>query len=391
MLTFWCYVNINTATDKNYLDRNMNIITAKILPIILLTLCTSACSLVPGGHINKGELSKDDESFDISSLVDTIFITPTILNAIKETEPTASNNLSLENEIANYSYLVGIGDVLSIVVYDHPELTMPAGQFQSREEAGNLVDAQGRVFYPYIGKIHVAGKNVDEIRILLTSFLSKYIENPQLDVRVAAYRSKRTYVTGAVVKPAVMPIGNMPITVLDAINGSGGIKDDADWRSVILTRDSKNEYLDLYALYQKGDMTQNRILQHNDIIHVPRNDATKVFVMGEVKKPSTLPIQRSGLTLAEALGNVGGFTELTADASGIFVLRASNNRNKIADVYQLDASNAIALILATQFHLKPMDLVYVTSAPIARWNKVISLLLPTVKGLDSLNDLENTV
>ena len=369
----------------------MNIITVKILPIILLTLCTSACTLVPGGHINKGELSKDDESFDISPLVDTIFVTPKVLNAIKEAEPTASNNPALENDIANYSYLVGIGDVLSIVVYDHPELTMPAGQFQSPEEAGNLIDAQGNVFYPYIGKVHVVGKDVAEIRDLLTTYLSKYIENPQIDVKVAAYRSKRTYVTGAVIQPAVMPIGNMPITLLDAINASGGIKEDADWRSVILTRDSKNEHLDLYALYQKGDMSQNRILQHNDIIHVPNNDATKVFVMGEVRKPATLPIHRSGLTLAEALGNVGGFTELTADASGIFVLRASNNPNKIADVYQLDASNAIALILATQFHLKPMDLVYVTSAPIARWNKVISLLLPTVRGLDNLNDLENNL
>ena len=134
-------------------------------------------------------------------------------------------------------------------------------------------------------------------------------------------------------------------------------------------------------------MSQNRLLQHNDIIHVPRNDATKVFVMGEVNNPATLPINRSGLTLAEALANVGGFNEMTAEASGIFVLRASNDNTKIADVYQLDASNAIALILATQFQLKPMDLVYVTSAPIARWNKVISLLLPTVGGLSSLGRL----
>jgi len=264
---------------------------------------------------------------------------------------------------------------------------MPGGQFQSPEEAGNLVDAKGKVFYSFIGKVQVAEKTVAQIRYLLTMHLRKYIENPQIDVKVAAYRSKRTYVTGAVMQPTVMPIGNMPVTLLDAINGAGGITADADWRSVILTRNSTDERLDLYALYQKGDMSQNRLLQHNDIIHVPRNDATKVFVMGEVNNPATLPINRSGLTLAEALGNVGGFKEITADASGVFVLRASNEKSKIADVYQLDASNAVALILATQFKLKPMDLVYVTSAPVARWNKVISLLLPTVGGLSSLGRL----
>ncbi|WNC69641.1 polysaccharide export protein [Thalassotalea nanhaiensis] len=366
--------------------------TFKHLTSSLLLLTLTACT-IPGGHIegvsvNDQEELSEDEQFDITDQVNTILITPTVLGSIKGTEPTASQNPALEKQLANYSYTVDIGDVLNIIVYDHPELTIPAGQFRDPEQMGNLVDAQGNIFFPFIGQLHVAGNSVATIREALTLKLRRYLEDPQIDVKVAAYRSKRTYVTGAVMQPTVMPIGNVPVTLLDAINGAGGIKDDADWRSVILTRDSKDERLDLYALYQKGDMSQNRLLKHNDIIHVPRNDATKVFVMGEVKRAATLPIHRSGLTLAEALGNVGGFNEMTADASGIFILRASTDENKIADVYQLDASNAAALILATQFQLKPLDLVYVTSAPIARWNKVISLLLPTVRGLDDLNDLE---
>ncbi|MDN3652643.1 polysaccharide export protein [Thalassotalea ponticola] len=370
----------------------------KALTTSLMLLGLTACT-IPGGHIEgvsakdgaTNSQSSEELDFDITEQVNTILITPNVLNSIKEREPSATQNQMLEQELQNYAYTVGAGDVLTVTVYDHPELTTPAGQFRDPEQAGNLVDAKGNMFYPYIGRIHVAGKSVEQIRVELTEKLSRYIENPQIDVKVAAYRSKRTYVTGAVSQPMVMPIANIPVTVLDAINQAGGISDDADWRSVILTRDSKEERLDLYALYQKGDMSQNRLLRHNDIVHVPHNDATKVFVMGEVSKAATLPIHRSGLTLAEALGNVGGFNEMTADASGIFVLRASTDANKVADVYQLDASNAAALILATQFHLQPMDLVYVTSAPIARWNKVISLLLPTVRGLDDLNDFENNL
>ncbi|WOH38993.1 polysaccharide export protein [Thalassotalea fonticola] len=366
----------------------MNLI--KLIITSLLAFSITACT-IPGGHI-QGVSAHDEpsevEQFDITQSVNTVLITPKVLSGLRQAEPTASQNSNLEQQIFNYAYVVGIGDVLNVIVYDHPELTTPAGQFRDPEQIGNLIDAQGNIFYPYIGQVHVVGKSIADIRKLLTTKLSRYLENPQIDVKVAAYRSKRTYVTGAVMAPTVMPIGNVPVTLLDAINSAGGIKDDADWRSVILTRDSKDERLDLYALYQKGDMSQNRLLQHNDIVHVPRNDATKVFVMGEVKRASTLQIQRSGLTLAEALGNVGGFNEMTADASGIFILRASLDSTKTVDVFQLDASNAAALILATQFQLKPMDLVYVTSAPIARWNKVISLLLPTVRGLDDLNDLE---
>ncbi len=124
-------------------------------------------------------------------------------------------------------------------------------------------------------------------------------------------------------------------------------------------------------------MSQNRLLAHNDILHIPRNDGLKVFVMGEVSNPSTLLMDRSYMTLAEAINNAGGINEGSANASGVFVLRSSDQQDMLVDVFQLDATEGAMLILSTQFELQPMDIVYVTSAPIARWNRVISQLLPT--------------
>ncbi|MBJ6950017.1 SLBB domain-containing protein, partial [Vibrio cholerae] len=72
---------------------------------------------------------------------------------------------------------------------------------------------------------------------------------------------------------------------------------------------------------------QNRLLRDGDIVHIPRNDAQKVFVMGEVKQPQMLKIDRTGMSLTEALSTVGGTNEAEADATGIFVIRSNQERS----------------------------------------------------------------
>jgi polysaccharide export outer membrane protein len=348
------------------------------------------CAL-PGSHLNVSDkqLVEETEQTKLSNLVKVHPLTPQVVANLRSQEPVPLSNVGLDVEVSKYEYRVGVGDILNVTVWDHPELTIPAGAYRSSTDAGNWVHADGSIFYPYIGRVNVENKTVGEIRVDIAQRLAKYIESPQVDVNVAAFRSKRTYVTGEVGAPGQQAISNIPMTVLDAINNAGGLGQAADWRNVTLTRNGTEETLSLFALMQRGDLTQNRLLQPGDIIHVPRNDAQKVFVMGEVKSPKLLKIDRAGMSLTEALSSVGGINELSADATGVFVIRgvkAQEKEDRLADIYQLNIKDASALVIGTEFELNAYDIVYVTAAPLSRWNRVINLLIPTISGFNNLTE-----
>ncbi|WP_418641883.1 polysaccharide export protein [Vibrio chaetopteri] len=364
---------------------------AGVLTMVLL----AGCSL-PGSHLPTSHLltsNKETETTQDSSLEQQVSIYPLTAQQVvqfKQQIPQATSNPDLDLAIAKYEYRVGVGDVLNITIWDHPELTIPAGSYRSSEEAGNWVHADGTIFYPYIGKVNVVGKSVTEIRIDIAKRLSKYIESPQVDVNIAAFRSQKTYITGEVQKPGQQPITNIPLTLLDAVNRAGGLAEEADWRNVTLTRHGKEQSLSLYALMQRGDLTQNLLLEPGDIVHVPRNDNQKVFVLGEVSSPQMLKIDRAGMSLTEALSSVGGINEVAADASGVFVIRNSNKPDQVADIYQLNIKDATALVIGTEFNLEPYDVVYVTAQPISRWNRLMTQLLPTLTGIKNIADAGNS-
>jgi len=275
-------------------------------------------------------------------------------------------------------YKVGPGDVLTIIVWDHPELTTPAGQYRAADQAGTVVNEDGTIYYPYVGSLQVVGKTSRQIRDMLASRLAKFIERVQLDVRVAAFRSQRIYVVGEVAKPGLLPISDVPMTVLEAVNQAGGFGPEADHSRVLLTRKGTTFRVDIQAMYENGATEQNALLEHGDILNVQDRSFNKVFVLGEVQKPGSLVMTKKRSTLAEALADTGYIAQDKANPKWIYVMRGESDT---PELFHLDGSSPDAMLLADRFPLRPRDIVYVDAADVVRWNRVVSNILPTATTL----------
>lgn len=309
---------------------------------------------------------------------------------------SAQNNLGdlkelIVDTLPALEYRIGPLDMVQVVVWEHPELTSPMGQYQP---AGQKVTTDGTLFYPYAGVIHVAGLTAQELREEITKRLSnKILNDPQVDVRVTGYNSLRSTVTGAVKKPGFVPFTEAPLTVPQAIATAGGFDDEADLSQIQLRRGDKIYSINFTEAFQSNLPLDRIVLKPDDQLFVPSLKETlkdnKIFVLGEVGRVGVVDLGNGSLSLVGALASAGGLQVLNASSSSIYVIR--NSAGKDVDIYHLNAKNAMSLALADRFEMSPRDIVYVDASGLATWNRLLSLIKPNFDLINTGSGILNNI
>lgn len=373
----------------------MKLFLSATLAALLLAGCT-----IPGSRMFFGQkkivfAEQATPIADNRSLDELAEIYPINLNTLSYLQENNSNahspSLPPEEPEQHYRYRIGSGDVLNVVAWYLPELNTPATAPNATKQvsSGIWVDEEGYLFFPLVGKVYVRGKTLPEARALLTDKLKRYFKNPKIDITINEFRSQTITISGAVKNQGSLALTNVPMRLLDAVNLSGGATEQADLRHVKWTHNGQDYVVSLYDVLQ-NKQGLNPLLSDGDIVHVPDIADSQVYVMGEVGEQATLPLGNEGINLTAALGKVKGMNQNVADANGVFVVRyvaPTNPSDKPIHIYQLDLSDATAYVLGTQFELQSNDVVYVTAAPVSRWNRLLSQIFPSLSSVALLRSV----
>lgn len=327
---------------------------------ILSLLSLASCNLVSGIGPVKWNINKDEGNY-------------TLINVTSAGDfPSDGKSYGLAQKPPSikgqgYSDKIRSRDALNFIVTDLTE----ESPFHTKGEPYKFgpveVPEDGSISIPYVGSIQVIDRNLSQVSADLESKM-KPVSNTARVTVVRSDRMPRTAnVIGEVHKPGPIPLERAGITSEDLLAAAGGPSQSEHLYRYNLRRGGKDYPFD-YLGYRKNPF----IVEEGDLLTVTADTENRYHVMGAIIKPSTVAFPVPSPTLADALGSATGLDERRSDASGVFVFR----KGSPDQVYTFNLKDPKVMLLVQKFPIMGNDIVYVTEAPLARWNRLISQLLP---------------
>jgi polysaccharide export outer membrane protein len=275
------------------------------------------------------------------------------------------------------------GDVLRLKISE----TRDGGIFLPLASGGTTfdnvrVDHKGDITIPYVGRVKVAGLNLQQVEERLRSRLAGVTFEPQVYVELVSDRGSSILVSGEVKAPGRFSLLEGPLTLIDAIAKAGGPTKPAHQMDVIIRRGKTVSRTPL-AIVQGGN---NQQLRTGDELTLEIN--AKVFnALGAVKQTGQLEFSKLYPTLLDALAQLGGLDNTNSSSTGVFVFRlrepkawldADNKWQEGPVIFKFDMTKPEMMFIAQAFGVRPNDTIYVTNAPSVEWTRSLSPIAQTM-------------
>jgi len=192
---------------------------------------------------------------------------------------------NMGNAAANYEPIIQKDDRISIVVMTYQrELSEPfnlsmggngnvgGGNIMNNPNAGYLVDSEGTIDFPTLGKLSVAGYTIEQLRLMLTDKLKAYLVDPIINIRILNFK---VTVLGAVLNPGVKSFNTNRVTILDVLAESGDVSPFGRRQEVLIIRDYQGVKSFNTIDLTKADLVNSPFfyMDQNDVVYVRERKA----------------------------------------------------------------------------------------------------------------------
>lgn len=267
----------------------------------------------------------------------------------------------------SYSDKIRGRDSLRFIITDLSELSPFYTKGEPYAYGPIEVPEDGRISIPYVGEIQVLERTLSGVSVDLNDKLVPISKTARAAVARSGRIPRTANVIGEVKTPGPVPLERGNLTSLDLLAASGGPTDAEHLYKYTLRRQGHD-----YTFDYQGFRQRSFIVEEGDLLSVGTDMSNRFYVMGAINKPTTVAFPVPAPTLADALGAATGLDERRSDPSGVFVFR----KGEPDQVYTIDLKDPAALLLTQRFAIRGEDIVYVTEAPLVRWNRLILQILP---------------
>ncbi|HVF36638.1 MAG TPA: polysaccharide biosynthesis/export family protein [Sphingomicrobium sp.] len=360
-----------------------------------VTACSSFGANGPGSKAVMASANRDLANATIG----VIELTEDVARQLTLAERT-SRFSELFHETEARGSLIGVGDVLEISMWEAPPavlfgssptgiLTAGVGNSQTLSQPGQVVDGDGLIRVPFAGAIRAANRTPAQIEREIVARLRGKAHQPQAAVRLIRNQATNVTVVGDVETSGRLPLSPKGERLLDVIASAGGVKNAVSKTMIQLTRGDRVASMPLAAVIR--DPAQNVVVQPDDVITAVYQPYS-FTAFGATGNNSELPFEATGITLAEALGRVGGLKEDRADIRGIFVFRLEDPAvlgryrtaaarttpdGKLPVIYRLNLKDPASFFVAQSFPIRDGDVLYISKAPLADLQKFMNMISST--------------
>ncbi len=192
-------------------------------------------------------------------------------------------------------YIIGDGDTLFVSVWGVKELSLSV-----------KVRPDGKITVPALGDVVATGLTPSELQAVLTEKLKTIVKSPTVNIIVEGINNSKIFVFGGGIKPGIYDL-NRRTTLLQLLCQIGEVK-GADLQKAYMLRNGKKVKQGFYNLFVKGDVSEDFVIEPNDVIYIPVLLEKNIYIVGAVNAPKFIEY-REGLTVMEAILEAGGFTK----------------------------------------------------------------------------------